>query len=321
MSEGAEERAGGPESDPLTDDAITSRYRVFQRVRGHRYSLDDVTVAWEAARARPGAKRAIDLGTGLGSVVIMLAHALPEAELAAVEAQEISFALLQRNLARNGLEARVRAHHGDLREVDRYAYLGRGFDLVTGTPPYFPKETVTLPPDSQRAHARVELRGGVESYLAAAAELVADDGLVVLCADAQRPERVIEGARAAGLSPRTRRDIVPREGKNALVGVWTLDRRGGALERLPDLVARDAQGARTPVQHELRAFFGLAIDDPNASPTLRARKGAPGSREVDVPRAIATDDEISAGVPAEPADAIAPGPPSPTTPVEINRRR
>ena len=162
---------------------------------------------------------------------------------------------------------------------------------------------------------------GVESYLAAAAELVADDGLVVLCADAQRPGRVIEGARAAGLSPRTRRDIVPREGKNALVGVWTLDRRGGALERLPDLVARDAQGARTPVQHELRAFFGLAIDDPNASPTLRARKGAPGSREVDVPRAIATDDEISAGVPAEPADAIAPGPPSPTTPVEISRRR
>lgn len=271
MSESADERAGWPEEDPLTDDAITARFRVFQRVRGHRYSLDDVAVAWEAARARPGARRAIDLGTGLGSVLIMLAHALPEAELAAVEAQDVSFALLRRNLARNALTERVRVHHGDLREPSAYAHLGRDFDLVTGTPPYFPKETVTLPPDSQRAHARVELRGGVESYLAAAARLVAAEGLVVVCADAQRPERVIEGARVAGLSPRTRRDIVPREGKSALVGVWTLDRSGGPLTQLPDLVARDAAGARTPVQHELRALFGLTIDDPNASPGVRAR--------------------------------------------------
>lgn len=261
-----------PEDDPLTDDAITSRFRVWQRVRGHRYSLDDVAVAWEASRARPAARRAIDLGTGIGSVVIMLAHALPEAELAAIEAQDVSFALLQRNLARNGLDERVHVHHGDLRELDRYAHLGRSFDLVTGTPPYFPEASVTRPPDTQRAHARVELRGGVESYLAAAAALVDDEGLVVICADAQRPERVIAGAREAGLFPRTRRDVIPRAGKNALVGVWTLDRSGGPLVHLPDLVARDAQGARTEVQHALRAHFGLAIDDPNASPGTRERR-------------------------------------------------
>jgi len=253
--------------DELTDDAITSRFRVWQRVRGHRYSLDDVVVAWEAARARPDARRAIDLGTGIGSVAIMLAHALPDATFVAVEAQEISFALLEKNLARNALTERFETHHADLRGVEVYAR-GRRFALVTGTPPYFPKEAVTLPPDPQKAHARVELRGGIESYLAAAAALVEPDGLVVVCADAQRPDRVIDGARRAGLWPRTRRDVVPREGKAALVGVWTLSASACELERLPDLVARDVGGARTPIQHELRAFFGLTIGPERPSPKL-----------------------------------------------------
>ncbi len=252
--------------DPLTDDALTSRFRVWQRVRGHRYSLDDVVVAWEAARARPSARTVIDLGTGIGSVAIMLAHALDGASIAAVEAQEVSFALLARNVERNALGDRIRIRLGDLRETASYAGLGGPFDLVTGTPPYFPRESCTLPPDSQRAHARVELRGGVEDYLAAARKLVASDGLVVVCADAQRPERVMRGAERAGLFPATRRDVVPREGKNALVGVWTLSPREGDLVRHPDLVARDAAGARMPIQHELRAFFGLSIAPESASP-------------------------------------------------------
>jgi tRNA1(Val) A37 N6-methylase TrmN6 len=259
------------DDDPLTDDAITSRYRVLQRVRGHRYSLDDVVVAWEAAHARPDARRAIDLGTGIGSVVHMLAHALERATFVAVEAQAISFDLLVRNVARNGLGDRIRVHHGDLRDVEAYAR-GERFELVTGTPPYFPAETVTLPPDPQRAHARVELRGGVESYLAAAARLVSDGGVVVLCADAKKPERVIDGARASGLHVRTRRDVVPREGKGPLVGVWSLSPRDGPFVRHADLVARDAAGARTGIQHALRAFFGLTIapeaPSPGKKPTL-----------------------------------------------------
>lgn len=254
------------EDDALTDDAITSRYRVWQRVRGHRYSLDDVVVAWEAANARPAARTAIDLGTGLGSVLHMIAHALPEAKLAAVEAQEIAFALLEKNLERNGLWDRVAIHRGDLRDTASYAHLGSAFELVTGTPPYFPAGSCTLPPDSQRAHARVELRGGVEDYLLAASKLVAADGVVVVCADAQRPDRVLSGAARAGLYPWTRRDVVPRAGKNALVGVWTLSVQRVELVRCPDLVARDASGARTPIQHQLRAFFGLTIAAEPPSP-------------------------------------------------------
>ena len=39
---------------------------------------------------------------------------------------------------------------------------------MTGTPPYKKLGTATPSPDPQRAHARIELRGGIEDYLATA---------------------------------------------------------------------------------------------------------------------------------------------------------
>lgn len=255
--------------DELTDDAIAGSYRVLQRRRGHRYSIDDVATAWEAARARPSAASHLDLGSGIGSVLLMIAHKLPHARLTAIEAQEISYALLTKNVARNGLAPRTSLHHGDLRDEALLASLdGAPFELVTGTPPYMPKEQGTLPPDSQRAHARMELRGGVEAYLAAASRVLSPGGRFVVCADARTPARAIEGGRAVGLTAVRRRDVVPRAGlKGALFTVWTFARAGehdGPTEIAAPLVARDEDGARTEAAHALRRFFDLPVNEAEA---------------------------------------------------------
>src|SRR5690606_31014698 len=124
--------------DELTSDALTADYRVLQRKRGHRYSLDDVLTAYVACEAEPEAAEVLDLGTGIGSVLMMVAWKRPAARLVGVEAQEGSYALLQENLEANGLAARVRTIHGDFREPEVRAAIGGRFSLVTGTPPYFP---------------------------------------------------------------------------------------------------------------------------------------------------------------------------------------
>lgn len=255
--------------DPLSDDAITADFRVYQRVRGHRYSLDDVLTAWVAARRAPEAQRVLDLGSGIGSVALMLAWKLPLAHLATIEAQEISFALQRRNLQRNGVDTRVGAVHGDFREAAVCARVGEGFDLVTGTPPYFPKEATLPSSDPQKAHARVELRGGVEAYLEAAARVVRPGGVVVVCADARRPERVLGVAEPLGLVVEQELVVHPREGKPALFSVWTLTRAATqpAHPHTPArFVARSEDGARTEAQYELRAFFGLTQRRDAASP-------------------------------------------------------
>lgn len=245
-------------SGELTSDAITADYRLWQRRRGHRLSLDDVATAWEAARARPDAARYLDLGCGVGSVLLMVAWRLPAAEVFGIEAQEVSFALAQRNVADNGLGGRVALSHGDLREVTGEWPHGP-CDLVSGTPPYLPLGTALVSPDPQRAAARIELRGGVEDYLAAAARVMAPRGRVVVCADGRAPERALRGAKVVGLVPLRRLDVIARAGATGpLFSVWTcgFEGGGGEMEHVA-ITMRDARGERTAESRAMRAFFGL----------------------------------------------------------------
>jgi tRNA1Val (adenine37-N6)-methyltransferase len=245
----------------LSSDAITAGFRIWQRRRGHRYSLDDVATAWQAAAERPDAAHAVDLGCGIGSVLLMLAWKLPAARLWGVEAVDVSAALARRSVAENGLAGRAEIVSGDLREVTRDWPHPR-CELVTGTPPYLPKGTALVSPDPQRAAARIELRGGVEDYLAAAARVLADDGRVVVCADGRHPERVLAGARAVGLLPLRRRDVFAREdAAGPLLSVWVLGwpiwgSNGGELEH-DRLAIRDERGAHTEASLAMRRAFGL----------------------------------------------------------------
>ncbi len=255
-------RASRVLSDDLTSDALTADFRLLQRVRGHRFSVDDLATAWVAARAQPEARVALDLGCGIGSVLLMVAWRLRAARCFGIEAQEISFGLAQRNVIENGVAARVTVVLGDLREVARSGDYPP-CDLVTGTPPYLPLGTAIPSPDPQRAAARIELRGGVEDYLLAASRVLAPEGRAVVCADGRHPERVIRGAAAAGLAPLQRIDIVPRVGaRDPLFTVWTCARLDTTAPRALDadrVVMRDERGERSADALAMRRFFGLDI--------------------------------------------------------------
>lgn len=243
-------------ADELTSDALTASFRLVQRRRGHRFSVDDLATAWEAVRAAPGATTFLDLGCGVGSVLLMVAWRLPTARGFGIEAQDVSFELAGRNVHDNGVAARVELFHGDLREVTQ-AWPHGPCELVTGTPPYLPLGTASPSPDPQRAAARIELRGGVEDYLRAAARVLTPDGVVVVCADGRGPERVERGAAAADLVPIRRLDVVPRAGRATLFSVWTCARAArGTLEHV-QLIMRDEAGARTEASQAMRATFGL----------------------------------------------------------------
>lgn len=251
----------------LTDDAITARFRLWQRRRGHRYSLDDVLTAWEAVRECPDARRCLDLGTGIGSVLLMVADRLETAQLVGVEAQRNSYRLLVRNVARNGLDGRVRPVHGDFREEVQAHMDEAPFDLVTGTPPYLPPGCATPSSDAQRAYARQEFRGGVEAYVEAATRVLAPSGRLVICGDARTPERVERAAHTHGLGVVRRRDAVPRQArKTPLFSVFTLAPGSEAIptEDAETWVARDQTGARTQAYRDVRAFFGLPSPDDEA---------------------------------------------------------
>lgn len=167
---------------------------MLQLRRGHRFSTDDLVTAWRARLARPQARTLLDLGCGIGSVGLSTLYALPpDARMVGVEAQEVSAALAERTVALNGLTDRVRIVRGDLRDPDvLVGHLpdGARFELVTGSPPYVPVGTGLLSANSQRAHARIELRGSVFDYCLAAARWMAPGGrfCFVMVADDPRTE-------------------------------------------------------------------------------------------------------------------------------------
>lgn len=252
-----------PEPDELgdlSDDAIAGPFRILQRVRGHRYSLDDVITAWEAANTLPSALRCLELGTGIGSVLLMLAYKLPRAQFLAVEAQRNSFRLATENVARNQLNERVTLIHADFRSVQWPEEHAR-FDLITGTPPYVPPGSATPSSDAQRAFARQELRGGVEAYVSAAAPRLSPEGRLVVCADARFPERVEKSAQEMGLAIVRRRDVLPRAAKKAaLFSVFTLAHAPSVAASPPEQLswaARDEHGERTEDYRAIRTFFDL----------------------------------------------------------------
>jgi tRNA1(Val) A37 N6-methylase TrmN6 len=241
----------------LTDDRLTRDVRVYQREKGHRFSSDDVATAFVAAKSAPRARRVLDLGCGLGSVLLHLAWSLPEASLVGVEAQEISFELLTLNLSRSGFARRVRIVHGDIRDPQTVEALGTDYDLITGTPPYFPPSAAIDAEDEQRAFARIEYRGGVEAYVKTAVQLLGQNGTLVLCTDARAGERVGRASADSAICIRTRCDVVPREGRAPLFSVWTLGTGTFGPPVVSQLVLRDDQGERTADAQRLRDFSGF----------------------------------------------------------------
>jgi tRNA1(Val) A37 N6-methylase TrmN6 len=239
---------------------LAGNWRILQRTDGHRFSLDDLLTAHLAATiaaARPP-RRTLDLGCGIGSVLLFVAWRFPEARALGVEAQALSLGLARRSLAWNGVEHRVEVRHGDFRDPAPLA--GEApFDLVTGTPPYFPIGTGLESDHVQKGPCRFEHRGGIEAYCAAAARALGPGAPFVACAPANQRARVEAAVRAAGLALERWRDVVPRTGKAPLISVFAMRRAGeaGTLVEEAPLVVRDEAGRRTAAFVRVREEMGM----------------------------------------------------------------
>ncbi|MBA3499300.1 MAG: methyltransferase [Myxococcota bacterium] len=239
--------------EAISIDSLTGAWKIAQRVAGHRHSSDDVLTAHYALRLVPDAELVLDLGTGIGTVGLMVLSQLSAtARLVGVEAQAMSFRLLLANIEGNGVEERVEAKVGDLRDfVD-----ARRFRLITGSPPYFPLGSGVLPDDPQKVAARFEVRGDVSDYARAAALHLTDDGTFVFCFPTPQRERALAAIAGAGLCAVTYQDVVPRD---SLAPLFTLfaARRAGTLVIEEPFYVRQKDGDLTDQMRAVRRSFGF----------------------------------------------------------------
>ncbi len=247
--------------EPITLDALTGTWSILQRKRGHRHSTDDVLTAYYAWVHGPKTSAMLDLGTGIGTVGLLSLFGLGEgATLTCVEAQDVSYTLLLANIAMNDLGARVTPIHGDLRDTT----FDRTFELVTGSPPYFDVSAGIVPRDSQKAHARFELRGTVFDYARAARRALAStaDSRFVFCFPTPQKARAFKALHESGFSAVRHRDVIPREGLGPLFSLFACQvGKHEEVEESP-LIVRHEAGEPTAEMRHVRRTFGFVVPEP-----------------------------------------------------------
>jgi tRNA1(Val) A37 N6-methylase TrmN6 len=247
-------------------DALAGHFRIHQLEGGHRYSTDDVLVAWYGTAFGPRADRVLELGSGIGSVGMIAAWRLPGARFVTIEAQEESVALARRSAAFNGLLDRYEIRHGDFRDP---AVIGASerFDLVLGSPPYFPEGTGPMGDHPQKRACRFELRGGIEDYCSVASRHLAPAGMFACVFPLEPPHqraRALAAVASASLAVVRMRPIALKEGETPLLAVFLMARqedlppeyRGVVFEEAP-LVIRRRDGSVHPEYSAVKLSIGF----------------------------------------------------------------
>ncbi|MHB1958265.1 MAG: peptide chain release factor N(5)-glutamine methyltransferase [Acidobacteriaceae bacterium] len=121
----------------------------------------------EAAIARLNglsAARIVDVGTGSGAIAVALAHALPKAEIVALDISPAALAVAAENAKQNHVANRIRFVESDLLG----AVADQRFDAVVSNPPYVAfSERATLPIEVREyepAQALFAGKTGLEIY-------------------------------------------------------------------------------------------------------------------------------------------------------------
>ena len=268
-----------------TLDAISGHFRLFQLRDGHRFSTDDILTAWYGTTWCPTARTALDLGSGIGTVGMICAWRLPGAKFVTVEAQGESVALARKSARYNGLADRYEIREGDFRgelENDGRADLPVGpdasprvpavlradekFDLITGSPPYFPPDAGVKSEHPQKLACRFELRGTIADYCSTAARHLAPGGFFacVFPNEAAQRTRLETAAKNSGLVIIRKRTVVFREGDPPLVALFGMmcaedlpEWFRGQTWTEPDLVIRTRDGKIHPEYSAVKLAIGF----------------------------------------------------------------
>lgn len=209
---------------------------------GYRFSVDSVLLADFAASLC--APDALDLGTGCGVVLLLLARKCPGLRRGVgVEIQPALFECARRNVSENGLEDRLAMVAGDFREPS-IDIPPAEFGLVVSNPPFRRAGEGRRNPDESRAIARHELTCTLPALFGAAGRALSPGGRIALVTLASRLKDLFAAAAAAGIAPETLRFVHPYSGKPAGRVLFS-GRKGGRsrdVSVLPPLVEYASKG-------------------------------------------------------------------------------
>ena len=167
----------------VTEDRILGgRVALRQAAKGYRAGVDAALLA-AACDARAG-ERVLDLGCGVGAVMLAAAERRPQARFAGLERDPAAAALARANIAANGLADRVEIIEADVGRP--FAGLGLApFDAALANPPFFDDPAgLRAPHPAKRAAWMAD--GGLAAWTAFLTRAVREGGTITVIHRADR---------------------------------------------------------------------------------------------------------------------------------------
>lgn len=222
----------------------------------HHFTTDTILLAHFAA-AKNG-ERVVELGSGCGTIPLLLIRDCTPRDIIAVEIQEEAVALLQKSIEHNlgnGNEKASVIHPflGDIKEIPALLPAGES-DLVICNPPYKLSGGGIQSPAQAKNVAYHETECTLDDICQAAQWLLRFGGRFVIC---QRPERltdVLSALRAHDLEPKRLRMVQGKADKAPKLFLCEAKRgaKPGYMDVLPALIVEDENG----YTKEMKEIYG-----------------------------------------------------------------
>jgi len=229
-----------------TDDAVLGgRLMLRQPKRGHRFGHDAILLA--AAVDARGGEIAVDLGAGVGTAGLALAHRVAGLEVRLIDVDPALAALARENAARNALADRVSVAELDVATATPRDFAARAMlrpgeaHHVLMNPPYNDAARQNVSPDPARRQAHVAQDDTLTTWVNCASRLLTSHGTLTLIWRATGLADVLSALQDfGGIS------IVPIQPKPRAAAIRVIVKavKGGAapLVLFPPLTLNDADG-------------------------------------------------------------------------------
>ncbi len=207
---------------PQSDEDVAvleDRVAFVQSRRGWRFGIDAVLLA-RHVYAGPQLD-ALEIGTGVGVIPILLASWGYRGPITAIEVQLALAARAIRNVSANGLDDSIQVVIGDVRELAR-THPEQRFNRVVSNPPYFGTGDGHLNPHPEKAAARHEVHLDLESLCRVIAAHLNTEGTASILYPWAKRHDLARAATAVGLEVIREHKALPEDERPARVGIFDL---------------------------------------------------------------------------------------------------
>lgn len=172
------------------DSIYQGKWLLEQPLKGYRFGTDAMVLA-ASVQAKP-AEKVLELGCGVGAVLLAVHSRLPDVFLTGVERENDYVELAKRNILHNNVSRRVSVFKGDIQNSMTMHSLGY-FDHVIANPPYFETGKHSAPAVAIRRAARQHDPDALGQWLQAANRVLKPKGTVTLIHPSEKLDDLMTG--------------------------------------------------------------------------------------------------------------------------------